>query len=319
MKILYIAGYGRSGTTILDNTLAQVDGFVTVGEMRYIWDRGIQKDWTCGCGESFSNCKFWTRILESEPWMCQQSERMLDHLDPIRRGGKLIRRLRTLGHKHNVSFDRPEFVDGLRQVYSAVAQLSEADLVIDSSKWPFYGRYLSEIQGVELYVIHITRDPRAVAYSWMRRKAYDPFLAEPFFIRRLPTIRVAIEWTLWNMSADRLQDLNPDRYLNLRYEDFVHEPRMAVGAILDFVGESDRPNPVDFNNTVQLDKNHCVAGNPVRFIRGPVRIEPDSEWKSKLSALNAQIVRAISSVQMRKYGYMDLSTESAMALSRISK
>ena len=33
-KVLFIGGYGRSGSTLLDRLLGQIDGFVSVGEVR---------------------------------------------------------------------------------------------------------------------------------------------------------------------------------------------------------------------------------------------------------------------------------------------
>jgi len=35
-RVLYIAGWGRSGSTILDNVLGQVDGFFSAGELMFL-------------------------------------------------------------------------------------------------------------------------------------------------------------------------------------------------------------------------------------------------------------------------------------------
>ena len=62
-KVLYIAGSGRSGSTILDNILGELDGFVSAGEVRFLWERGMRDDRTCACGEPFSSCPFWGDVL----------------------------------------------------------------------------------------------------------------------------------------------------------------------------------------------------------------------------------------------------------------
>ncbi|WP_420910932.1 sulfotransferase [Thermus thermophilus] len=36
VKVVFIGGYGRSGSTLLDRMLGQVEGFVSVGELRHI-------------------------------------------------------------------------------------------------------------------------------------------------------------------------------------------------------------------------------------------------------------------------------------------
>ena len=39
--VLYIAGSGRSGSTVLGRILGRVEGFGAVGELRYVWERRI--------------------------------------------------------------------------------------------------------------------------------------------------------------------------------------------------------------------------------------------------------------------------------------
>ena len=63
MKILYIAGATRSGSTLLHDIMAQLDGFVGVGEIRDIWHYGLVDNRRCGCGLPFRSCPFWSSIL----------------------------------------------------------------------------------------------------------------------------------------------------------------------------------------------------------------------------------------------------------------
>ena len=65
IKILYIAGWGRSGTTFLDNIFGQLDDFFSVGEIRFIWDRNFIEDRSCGCGQLFSSCSVWKSITQN--------------------------------------------------------------------------------------------------------------------------------------------------------------------------------------------------------------------------------------------------------------
>ena len=62
-KVLYIAGSGRSGSTILDNILGQIEGFFPVGEFVYVWNR-LANDGICSCGSRFRACELWGPVLE---------------------------------------------------------------------------------------------------------------------------------------------------------------------------------------------------------------------------------------------------------------
>src|SRR5918995_1530890 len=50
VKVLYVAGLGRSGSTILANTLGQVEGFFSGGELNFIWKHALIENRLCGCG-----------------------------------------------------------------------------------------------------------------------------------------------------------------------------------------------------------------------------------------------------------------------------
>ena len=64
IKVLYIAGFERSGSTILNKVLGQIDGFVAWGELRDIWQHGIIENRRCTCGAWFKECPAWNKILD---------------------------------------------------------------------------------------------------------------------------------------------------------------------------------------------------------------------------------------------------------------
>ncbi|MFT4082228.1 MAG: hypothetical protein QM638_06555, partial [Nocardioides sp.] len=62
-RVLYLAGAGRSGSTVVARYLAARLDAVHLGEVRYLWERGVGEGQLCECGTPFGACPFWTRVL----------------------------------------------------------------------------------------------------------------------------------------------------------------------------------------------------------------------------------------------------------------
>src|SRR6266516_3342272 len=64
-RVVYIAGLGRSGSTLLERLLGELPGVCAVGEVVHMWRRSIVDDERCGCGEPFARCGFWRGVGEA--------------------------------------------------------------------------------------------------------------------------------------------------------------------------------------------------------------------------------------------------------------
>ncbi len=63
LRIVYIAGAARSGSTLLEQLLAQSYDVVAIGEIMYVWDRGFRLNERCSCASPSLNA-----ILERRQW-----------------------------------------------------------------------------------------------------------------------------------------------------------------------------------------------------------------------------------------------------------
>ena len=63
LKIILIAGSGRSGSTVLDNILGQTEGFFSGGELGNLWDFVEPAERVCACGARLRECETWNGIL----------------------------------------------------------------------------------------------------------------------------------------------------------------------------------------------------------------------------------------------------------------
>ena len=62
LRVIYISGWGRSGTTIVDRLLGQLPGFFSVGELRSLWDSDPSTQ-LCSCGHTIAECPVWAPSL----------------------------------------------------------------------------------------------------------------------------------------------------------------------------------------------------------------------------------------------------------------
>ena len=303
-KVLYIAGFGRSGSTLLGNVLGQVEGFVSVGEVRQVWEYGLVQNKTCGCGEPFSECELWRPVVD-------EAFGGAGGVDPrkmvrLREGWartKHIPLMLTSPGRRFVERRLAEYLDALGRLYRAVGTVSGSRVIVDSSKFPSYGCALGMVPSVDLYVLHLVRDPRAVAYSW-QRKRLQPDPQNPECMPLRGPAESSTRWTARNLAVEAIKRRpSGARHLLLRYEDFASEPRKAVGRALELVGEETAPRPHVGAHAVELGANHNVWGNPGRFRTGTVEIRSDREWAHRMKPKDRRLVSSLTLPLLAGYGY----------------
>lgn len=301
-KVVYILGGTRSGTTMLDLLLGQLPGYVSTGELRRIWERGILQGRRCGCGRPLPACSLWSSVL-------QRIHGTAD-LHEVAKNVLLTQRavLRTR-HTPGLLFRACEAVATsavssygtlLTRLYAAIAEATGAMVVVDSSKLPSDAALLGRLPDVNVRFVHLVRDPRAVAWSWQRRQP-EPDHPAGVEMPRHGLLWTAVNWVAPNLGAELIR-MRCDRTVRMRYEDFARSPAEALACITTFVGE---PRSVGWlrDGTAELNPTHTVGGNPVRFTKDHIDIRPDDEWKTRLPGRDWWLVTALASPLLRRYGY----------------
>ncbi|MGH2739322.1 MAG: sulfotransferase [Actinomycetota bacterium] len=304
-KVLYIVGWGRSGSTILGNVLGELDGFFHTGELWGLWgsfEKGPEGFHArrCGCGERVEDCEIWGPALRTCASGLYPAEvkRWYKKVVRLRYTVRLIRGRPATGTSREAL---AAYLELLNCLYATIADATDSRVIVDSSSRPPDAAVLRMLSGVRPYFLHMVRDPRAVAYSWTRQTL------RPDTRRELPrhgSTNSTINWLTWNLAAEMLGRRNgSEGYLRIRYEDFVRDPRETVLAIADFVGEPRNELPFIDGRTARLGTNHTVWGNPVRFSSGDVEIRDDREWREALGAVPRVIATVMALPRLRRYGY----------------
>jgi hypothetical protein len=308
VTILYIAGHGRSGSTILAQVLGRLPGFVNVGEAWQVWYRGLRENERCGCGQPFRSCGFWTAVGDEAfgGWDNVDVGTMVA-LRPYLRRPRYTPHYALAANTGVRTRTMEALLEGcdpvLERLYRAIQRVSGAKVIVDSSKRLSYAVLLSLLPFADLRVVHLVRDSRAVAYSWARRKESRAVAVGRLMPRPSP-MQTSLDWSLKNYSYSFLP--GPDGLSRLRYEDFVDDPASQIGRTLLDVGLGDGLDGRRLvrGREVPLTVDHMVSGNPVRFRTGTVELRPDEEWKAKMSSADKNLVTALTAPLLLKYGYL---------------
>jgi hypothetical protein len=303
IKVLLIAGAGRSGSTILDSILGQIDGFFSLGELRFVWERGLIANRLCGCGLPFRECPFWTATLaEAFGHVGGVDARRMIELQGLGTRARHLPLLFTERGRERLRERLAEYIEAVDAIIRSVHARTGSKVIVDSSKLPTYGFVLGMAPSVDLYVTHLVRDPRATAYSWTRKKAL-PDWGDARVMQQQRPFKSTLLWLTWNTVAGMLWARSPNRYMRLHYEDFADDPRQSVDRILRLVDEPRAHLPFTSRRTVQVEPTHNVAGNPSRFETGEIRVRTDDEWETRMPRGHIALVSLLSWPLLKKYRY----------------
>ncbi|WP_131737364.1 sulfotransferase [Actinomadura roseirufa] len=305
VTVLHVTGTGRSGSTLLGGLLGQVDGFFNVGELGFLWERGLARDGGCGCGEPVRRCAVWREVVTRAFGGLDAPETdLLRRAHAATTRGRDVQALRLAGRLPRAyGGELAEYGALLRRVYTAIAEVTGCRVVVDTTKPVSYGHLLDRLTGLDVRMVHLVRDPRAVAWSWLRTK---PGTGADAMATR-PALVSALLWRAGNAAAARLWGGLPDRYLTVRYEDLVADPAPWLRASVALAGDprlSDEPAlPLVDARTALLTPTHTVAGNVDRHRSGRVELRLDDAWATAMPRGQRRLVETGTYPLRVRYGY----------------
>jgi hypothetical protein len=300
--VLYIGGWGRSGSTLLSHLLGELDGMVSVGELRYVWQAGPAANELCGCGRQFADCEFWQAVGREAfgGWEHVDVDEVLElEADVLRHRNIPLLALPRLFPAHAAKVGRYAELTG--RLYEAILTVSGAHTVVDSTKNPPYAYFLRRAPGVRLRVLHLVRDSRGVVHSWMKKVERPEITGDAAYFEEFSPWKAGIRWMECNLAFDVLRLRTPT--VRMRYEALAAEPAAEVARAMRKLGEN-----VDVSSltggSVEVSGQHSVRGNPMRFAHGRQRVKADEAWRREMARPVRRAVLALTWPLLWRYGYL---------------
>ena len=292
-NLIYIGGYGRSGSTLLEILLSDHGEFVGCGEVRVFPHHALEGRLNCSCGSTFSECSVWSHVFAAKGH--DKMDAVLRQIDQIcweSEGWRGLLVLAFLGR-------RSKFFEPYRRCvtrfYENLFRGLDSKTLIESSKTARSARFrpamLYRVCGIDVRLIHLTRDPRGILFSITQRGSNENIQrGDHHHEQRFVFLRVLVGWSLANVSClvNRFC-LGNDRYLRVRYEDLVTNPEQQFQRIGRFL-------KVNYSETCQrIKRNECfepthTAGGNRLARSGTVQIRPDNAWKRAMPRWQAVVV-----------------------------
>lgn len=299
--VVFIAGIGRSGSTLLDRMLGQANGWFSVGEVVHLWTRGLMANERCACGVIFRDCPVWSEIGKHAFGGWEQ-------VDPA---GINLMRMAVERDRHIPFLLNPRLKPGfledvitytelVSRVYEAARVVTGASVIVDSSKHVPAALALRLNPGLDLRIVHLVRDSRGVAYSWSKAVSRPATSGQTLMTRWSP-METSLRYLAYNTLLSRIFD---GEALQIRYEDLVDDPRGIAGSITEWLGsDSDGLDSIMAGGSVAFGPSHGISGNPMRFTTGPVELAVDDEWMRSMSVPDRFLVTLLTLPSLMRYRY----------------
>ncbi|HEY1771780.1 MAG TPA: sulfotransferase [Gammaproteobacteria bacterium] len=279
LRIIYIAGDGRSGSTLLDRLIGAYPGVFSCGELGNLLQSTASSEQLCACGDSARACGFWHEVLRR--WSAMVPDFTEREYRGLQRRYERLRSLLRPHHDQQLTLDEPQFAryaEYTSALFSAIADLSGAAVIVDSSKSPARALALSRVPGLDVRMLHLVRDVRGVAYSLRKLSTPKPGEVKTKRPVRRSNLRFAGTWAVVNYFCEQVRPKIPGPNLFTRYEDYTADPDGMLSMVADTLGVARIPytTGADYLKT----QGHQVAGNEGRM-RPVQAIATDETWRQK--------------------------------------
>lgn len=181
------------------------------------------------------------------------------------------------------------YADLVRNLYKEYMGLHNAQMAGDKSAF-FASVPLEVLAQVvpELKVLHLIRDGRDVSLSWRAMWTGPHSLSESAWL-----------WRDHIRDKQRWGRANSDRYMEVRYEDFLNDTDAALAKISEFVDLPLNEDPQQKNEMARL----LAAGETHTMLSGSIDRKNQGKWRNAMSEVDQKLFEFHAGEQLRLNGY----------------
>ena len=274
-KVIYIMGCGRSGTTILSIVLGNNDGMLNMGELGdYPEFNGRPNSYD----ENSPNYQFWKKVNEA---YCLENGKPdyeeLSHISEDMEHHKSF----FFNYLNLISVKTVEaYKNYIRGLYNSIFNVTDNDIVIDSSKFPGRALSLTKYLDRDLYLIYLIRDPIGVVGSFNANTSQG---SKGFFSANLYYFVINFFCNLLRLKIDKR------KFIRIKYEDLISNPLTVVEKIQDKFN-------MDFSHSIKLLGNDSPLQTGFMFNGNRMRLYKEIKLVQKKIAYQMTLKNRVTRV-----------------------
>lgn len=302
LKVVYVAGSGHTGSTLLALLLNAHPRIVSVGETSIkpkIRHRGTGAAQPCSCGTAIADCEFWKRVfcrvnelgfeLSASRWTndYRLTHPMLHRVLTKRSSVPGHRQFQNWAASHLPVFRRRmQHADRVNVAFvRAVLEVADADVFFDTSKRLVRLSRLLQLPELDVAVVRLMRDVRGYVAS-AKRRGYS--IAD-----------ATRSWTQTQSSiAASIANIPAEKKLLVKYEDLCANVSDTMARLYRFCGV----DSIDPFTSPKLNRHH-VIGNRMR-LNEKISVRLDESWRVQLAPEEQQRILAVAGDINRGFGYV---------------
>lgn len=278
---LFVVGTGRSGTTLLQMMLNGHPRIAVYGEIHFF--------------DSVCQLRHWVPDISTDDKLNQffGKLKLIDEFQYLPDLENLLSKVHARMSDSSVrSYE-------LFYLYLMEAFAASRGSVRIGEKTPQNLRFMPDIFSIfpAAKILHIMRDPRAVVSSFRKADWASP-----------DVLSHAIKWKVGILYGQELED-SPDKYLLIRYEDLVQEPRWELERICAFIEEDFVEEMLEYHRSAGT----LLGDEPWKQgVEQPVYTTSQDRWRSELTASQIHLIDIITRPLPSQYGYSEIQASSVL-------
>lgn len=271
---MYIVGAQNSGSTMLDALFGGAESVHGLGEVGRIFQ--YTENTSCSCGRPAMSCNPCSSLKIDISKAGVESD-LIEHF-PQALGEKKLYKflwLPKFGKKYAAVSD---------MIYESVfnSAAKEPIVLIDSSKNVSRAIALAKYSRYEIVFLHLVRDGRGYLKSRNSQARLERNNAKKMYFRNI------LKWVIKNLIVTAFLRPKADKYLKIRYEDFILDPDGVLDQISTFCEFDFTAVGSIENSTLSVERTQ-VFESPRRVDYTTVKVD-----KSRLQSQEYSFLKNVS-------------------------